>query len=118
MSAVGRGHAVGDRSRPRRLLKVGARLARRVATVSVLARRGVAVSVAIVVPGNGISGRDGVYRISPRCIQLVREVSRLAAELPAGDRRLHRALAAGGPSEAEQMRDVRRRPDKPSSLAS
>ena len=64
------------------------------------------MSVAIVVPGNGISGRDGVYRISPRCIQLVREAERLAAELPAETVVFTGHSPAGGPSEAEQMRDV------------
>jgi uncharacterized SAM-binding protein YcdF (DUF218 family) len=59
---------------------------------------------AIVVPGNGVHGRDGEYRISRGCRRLVAEAERLAA------RRRPRAVVFSGwapgrgPSEAEQMR--------------
>ena len=67
--------------------------------------------IAIVVPGNGIAGRDGVYRISPGCIQLVREAERLAVELPADTVVFTGWSPLGGPSEAEQMRDAWQGPD-------
>jgi uncharacterized SAM-binding protein YcdF (DUF218 family) len=62
------------------------------------------MSTAIVVPGNGRFERDGTYRISSRCLALVREAERLAEQLPAtavvftGWSR-----GAAGESEAEQM---------------
>lgn len=66
---------------------------------------------AIVVPGNGRVGPDGVYRITDSCRALVAEAERLARE--------HRPVAvvlsgwspAGGPTEAEQMRDAWAGPD-------
>ena len=62
------------------------------------------VDVAIVVPGNGAAGRDGVYRISPRCLRLVREAELLAESLRAKAVVFSGWSPAGGPSEAEQMR--------------
>ena len=64
------------------------------------------MSTAIVVPGNGAVGRDGVYRISKRCLRLVAAAERLAAEL------VPRAVIfTGARSEAEQMRDAWRGPE-------
>jgi uncharacterized SAM-binding protein YcdF (DUF218 family) len=57
-----------------------------------------------VVPGNGSAGRDGVYRISGRCLQLVREAELLATSLPAATVVFSGWSPARGPSEAEQMR--------------
>jgi uncharacterized SAM-binding protein YcdF (DUF218 family) len=62
------------------------------------------VSVAIVVPGNGSVGRDGVYRISQGCRQLVREAEGLAEALPAAAVLFSGWSPDGGASEAEQMR--------------
>jgi uncharacterized SAM-binding protein YcdF (DUF218 family) len=65
---------------------------------------------AIVVPGNGLHGRDGAYRISRSCRRLVAEAERLAA------RHAPRAVVFsgwapdGGASEAEQMRAIWRGP--------
>jgi len=64
------------------------------------------VDAAIVVPGNGAAGRDGVYRISPRCLRLVREAELLAQCLPAQTVVFSGWSPAGGPSEAEQMRSA------------
>jgi hypothetical protein len=36
------------------------------------------MTTAIVVPGNGVLGRDRVYRLSSRCLSLVRKAERLA----------------------------------------
>jgi len=59
--------------------------------------------VAIVVPGNGGVGRDGVYRISSACLRLVREAERLAERLPADVVVFSGWSPAGGTPEAEQM---------------
>nr|MBA3347271.1 hypothetical protein [Actinomycetota bacterium] len=64
------------------------------------------MDVAIVVPGNGAAGRDGVYRISTRCRLLVREAELLAESLPAATVVLSGWSPGDGPSEAEQMRSV------------
>jgi uncharacterized SAM-binding protein YcdF (DUF218 family) len=66
--------------------------------------------LALVVPGNGMVGRDGAYRITRSCRRLVTEAERLA------QRRSPRVVVFsgwapdGGPSEAEQMRAVWRGP--------
>jgi uncharacterized SAM-binding protein YcdF (DUF218 family) len=62
------------------------------------------VSVAIVVPGSGRAAEDGVYRIGPSCLALVREAERLAAALPAETVVFSGWAPAGGTAEAEQMR--------------
>jgi len=67
--------------------------------------------VAIVIPGNGFAGRDGVYRISGRCLRLVREAELLAQSLPAGTVVFTGWSPAGGASEAEQMRAAWRGPE-------
>jgi uncharacterized SAM-binding protein YcdF (DUF218 family) len=64
------------------------------------------MSAAIVVPGNGAVGRDGVYRISKRCLRLVSAAERLAAELAP-----RAVVFTGARGEAEQMRDAWRGPD-------
>jgi uncharacterized SAM-binding protein YcdF (DUF218 family) len=64
------------------------------------------VTTAIVVPGNGRFGRDGSYRISPRCRTLVREAERLAERLSAEVVVFSGWSPVGGTSEAEQMRDA------------
>jgi len=64
------------------------------------------VSVAIVVPGNGAVGSDGVYRITDRCLALVDGAARLADELDPAIVVFTGWSPAGGLSEAEQMRDA------------
>ena len=67
---------------------------------------------AIVVPGNGRFERDGTYRISRRCLTLVREAERLAEELPASTVVLTGwSRGAAGETEAEQMAAAWRGPD-------
>jgi uncharacterized SAM-binding protein YcdF (DUF218 family) len=56
---------------------------------------------AVVVPGHGHTARDGVRRISPRCLGLVREAETLLADV----------VVFSGRNEAEQMRDAWRGPD-------
>ena len=58
---------------------------------------------AIVVPGSGSVGGDGVYRISATCLALVREAERLAEALPAETVVFTGWAPAGGTPEAEQM---------------
>jgi len=65
---------------------------------------------AIVVPGHGRLGRDGVYRISATCRRLVREAERLAQRLPARTVAFSGWSPVGGMSEAEQMRAAWRGP--------
>ena len=66
---------------------------------------------AIVVPGHGKRGRDGVYRISARCLGLVREAE-LIAELTPVDAVVFSGWSPnGGPTEAEQMRAAWRGPE-------
>jgi uncharacterized SAM-binding protein YcdF (DUF218 family) len=62
------------------------------------------VGTAIVVPGNGATAQDGVYRISSSCLRLVREAERLAEVLPAEAVVFTGWAPAGGSPEAEQMR--------------
>jgi uncharacterized SAM-binding protein YcdF (DUF218 family) len=62
------------------------------------------VTTAVVVPGNGALGRDGVYRISKRCRRVVAEAEHLAHELAPRVVVFTGAAPGGGPSEAEQMR--------------
>jgi uncharacterized SAM-binding protein YcdF (DUF218 family) len=64
------------------------------------------VSIAIVVPGNGAAGRDGVYRITDRCVALVADAARLAEELEPAVVVFTGWSPSGGLTEAEQMRDV------------
>ena len=67
---------------------------------------------AIVVPGNGRFERDGTYRISRRCLALVREAELLAARLPASTVVLTGwSRGAAGETEAEQMAAAWRGPD-------
>jgi uncharacterized SAM-binding protein YcdF (DUF218 family) len=62
------------------------------------------VGLAIVVPGSGGLAGDGVYRISSKCVQLVREAERLAEALPAAAVVFSGWSPTGGTPEAEQMR--------------
>jgi len=66
--------------------------------------------LAIVVPGNGVLGLDGVHRISGRCRRLVAEAERVAAELEPRAVVFTGWSPRGGLSEAEQMRDAWRGP--------
>ena len=61
---------------------------------------------AIVVPGHGWLYLDGVHRISPRCLRLVREAERLARSTGAEVVVFTGWSPTGGLSEAEQMRDA------------
>jgi uncharacterized SAM-binding protein YcdF (DUF218 family) len=65
---------------------------------------------AIVVPGHAVVGRDGAYRITRRCLELVAEAERLAAALAPEAVVLSGWSPRGGPTEAEQMRDAWRGP--------
>jgi uncharacterized SAM-binding protein YcdF (DUF218 family) len=67
--------------------------------------------LAIVVPGNGVLGLDGVHRISGRCRRVVAEAERLATDLEPTAVVFSGWSPSGGPSEAEQMRDAWRGPD-------
>jgi uncharacterized SAM-binding protein YcdF (DUF218 family) len=67
--------------------------------------------VAIVVPGHGGIGRDGVHRISPIGLGLVAEAGRLAERLEPGLVVLTGWSSSNGVSEAEQMRDAWHGPD-------
>jgi uncharacterized SAM-binding protein YcdF (DUF218 family) len=66
---------------------------------------------AIVVPGNGRFERDGTYRVSRRCLALVREAERLAERLPATAVVFSGWSRGSGVSEAEQMAAAWRGPD-------
>jgi uncharacterized SAM-binding protein YcdF (DUF218 family) len=68
------------------------------------------VRTAIVVPGHGKRGRDGVYRISATCLGLVREAERIAERSPVDVVVFSGWSRTGGPTEAEQMRDSWRGP--------
>src|SRR4051794_14844574 len=61
---------------------------------------------ALVVLGNGVLHRDGVYRISGSCQRLVAEAERLAARVEPEVALFTGWSPAGGASEAEQMRDA------------
>src|SRR5918912_1250807 len=65
---------------------------------------------AIVVPGNGRSSADGVYRITEPCRRVVAEAERLARRLSADAVVFSGWSPTGGSSEAEQMRDAWRGP--------
>ena len=65
---------------------------------------------AVVVPGHGAVGGDGVYRITSRCLELVREAERLARTLEPDAVVFSGWSPVGGVSEAEQMRDAWRGP--------
>jgi uncharacterized SAM-binding protein YcdF (DUF218 family) len=65
---------------------------------------------AVVVPGNGAVGADGVYRISERCRLLVVEAETLAASLSPVAVVFSGWSPVGGSSEAEQMERVWRGP--------
>jgi uncharacterized SAM-binding protein YcdF (DUF218 family) len=69
------------------------------------------MAVAIVVPGNGSLGRDGVYRISGRCRALVGAAEGAAAELAPRVVVFSGWSPDEGPCEAEQMRDAWQGPD-------
>jgi hypothetical protein len=64
------------------------------------------VSIAIVVPGNGALGRDGAYRITDRCREVVAGAARLAEELEPVAVVFTGWSPVGGLTEAEQMRDA------------
>jgi uncharacterized SAM-binding protein YcdF (DUF218 family) len=66
---------------------------------------------AIVVPGHGGLGVDGVHRISGRSLQLVAEAGRLAERLRPAVVVLSGWSSSGGRSEAEQMLDAWRGPN-------
>jgi uncharacterized SAM-binding protein YcdF (DUF218 family) len=66
---------------------------------------------AIVVLGHRTLGSDGVHRISPRCVRLVREAEVLVGVGQADVVVFSGWSSTGGPSEAEQMRDAWRGPD-------
>jgi uncharacterized SAM-binding protein YcdF (DUF218 family) len=68
------------------------------------------VRTAIVVPGHALRGEDGVYRISPTCLGLVREAQRIAEVTPVDAVIFTGWAPAGGLSEAEQMRTAWRGP--------
>jgi uncharacterized SAM-binding protein YcdF (DUF218 family) len=65
---------------------------------------------AIVVPGHGWPGADGVHRISRRCLRLVGEAELLVSSTGAEVVVFSGWSSTGGPSEAEQMRDAWRGP--------
>jgi uncharacterized SAM-binding protein YcdF (DUF218 family) len=62
------------------------------------------LTTAIVVPGHGLVGDDGVHRISTRCLDLVAEAERLAASVEPELVLFTGWSSTGGPSEAEQMK--------------
>ena len=62
---------------------------------------------AIVVPGHGRRGRDGVYRISATCLGLVREAERIAELRPDRGRPVQRLVADRRP-EPRRSRCARR----------
>jgi uncharacterized SAM-binding protein YcdF (DUF218 family) len=65
---------------------------------------------AIVVPGHGGRGSDGVHLISGRCLRLVREAELLVGAVGADVVVFSGWSSTGGRSEAEQMRDAWRGP--------
>ena len=66
---------------------------------------------AIVIPGSGGVDRDGVYRIGRRCLAVLREAERIAAETPEAEVVVLSGWSPlGGTSEAEQMRAAWRGP--------
>jgi uncharacterized SAM-binding protein YcdF (DUF218 family) len=69
------------------------------------------VTLALVVPGNGLLDREGAYRISRGCRRLVAEAESLAGRLAPRAVVFSGWSPDGGPSEAAQMRAVWRGPD-------
>jgi uncharacterized SAM-binding protein YcdF (DUF218 family) len=65
---------------------------------------------AIVVPGHGWLDLAGMHRISSRCLRLVGEAEQLVSGVDADLVVFSGWSPTGGPSEAEQMRDVWRGP--------
>jgi len=61
---------------------------------------------AIVVPGHGDVDPDGTHRITHRCLRLVHEAERLVTADGADVVVFSGWSSTGGPSEAEQMRDL------------
>ena len=66
---------------------------------------------AIVVPGHGDVDPEGAHRITRRCLRLVHEAERLVTADDADVVVFSGWSSTGGPSEAEQMRDLWRGPD-------
>jgi uncharacterized SAM-binding protein YcdF (DUF218 family) len=69
------------------------------------------VALAIIVPGHGALGPDGVYRISARCRRVLAEAERLALELAPRAVVFSGWSPRGFSSEAEQMRELWAGPD-------
>ena len=66
---------------------------------------------AIVVPGHGDVDPEGTHRITHRCLRLVHEAERLVTAGGADLVVFSGWSSTGGPSEAEQMRDLWSGPD-------
>ena len=66
---------------------------------------------AIVIPGHGARGRDGVHQISAVCLGLIREAERIAGVTAIDAVVFSGWTPNGGPSEAEQMRSAWRGPE-------
>jgi uncharacterized SAM-binding protein YcdF (DUF218 family) len=66
---------------------------------------------AIVVPGHGDVDSEGTHRITRRCLRLVHEAERLVTADGADVVVFSGWSSTGGPSEAEQMRDLWSGPD-------
>ncbi|HEX3686994.1 MAG TPA: YdcF family protein [Gaiellaceae bacterium] len=66
---------------------------------------------AIVVPGHGDVDPEGRHRITRRCLRLVHEAERLVTAGGADVVVFSGWSSTGGPSEAEQMRDLWSGPD-------
>jgi len=66
---------------------------------------------AIVVPGHGDVDPEGTHRITRRCLRLVHEAERLVTAGGAEVVVFSGWSSTGGPSEAEQMRDLWSGPD-------
>ena len=66
---------------------------------------------AIVVPGHGDVDPEGTHRITRRCLRLVHEAERIVTADGADVVIFSGWSSTGGPSEAEQMRDLWSGPD-------
>jgi uncharacterized SAM-binding protein YcdF (DUF218 family) len=66
---------------------------------------------AIVVPGHGDVDPEGTHRITRRCLRLVHEAERIVTADGADVVVFSGWSSSGGPSEAEQMRDLWSGPD-------